>query len=176
MRVVETRRRSVKRNTCVNAAITGDINWLTQMSPFLELSAKYVLSFYDTQMQMLFVPGPLWIDVLVRENYTSDSNAIAPYLFRQLSASFSVLQLFPDLATQLLATADSIVAGMNKHLWDTQTDDHFVTQLNPAGGVRDFVDYDSNLLAAAFGVADDDRTQKLIARIDSGEVREGRTV
>jgi hypothetical protein len=55
------------------------------MLPFFELSARYLTSFYDEDQGMLLVPGPLWIDVIVRENYTSDSNAIAPYIFRQLA-------------------------------------------------------------------------------------------
>ena len=37
--------------------------------------ADYVLSFYDEARGLVNAPGPLWIDVLVREGYTSDTNA-----------------------------------------------------------------------------------------------------
>ena len=47
---------------------------------------------------------------------------------------------------------------MNKFLWASKGsgDDHFVTQWNGLqdNTVRDFVDYDSNLIAAAHGVVD----------------------
>jgi hypothetical protein len=45
--------------------------------------------------------------------------------------------------------ADRIAAAMNTHLW---SDDHYVTQMNPDGSTRDFIDYDSNLIATAAGV------------------------
>ena len=67
------------------ASLNNDAEWLQKMLPFFELSARYLTSFYDEDQGMLLVPGPLWIDVIVRENYTSDSNAIAPYIFRQLA-------------------------------------------------------------------------------------------
>ncbi len=53
-------------------------------------------------------------------------------------------------------------------------DDHFVTQLNPDGTTRDFVDYDSNLIACAFGVAGVKRCQALLRRIDSGRCAHAR--
>jgi hypothetical protein len=61
--------------------------------------------------------------------------------------------------------ASDIVTGMNTHLW---ADDHYITQLNPDGTTRDFVDYDSNLLAVAFGIAPPDRAKLILARVDSG--------
>lgn len=67
------------------ASLNNDPEWLQQMLPFFELSARYLTSFYDEDQGLLLVPGPLWIDVIVRENYTSDSNAIAPHIFRQLA-------------------------------------------------------------------------------------------
>ena len=70
------------------ASITNDPEWLRKMLPFFELSTRFLASFYDEDQGLLLVPGPLWIDVLVRENYTSDSNAIAPYTFRQLAEVF----------------------------------------------------------------------------------------
>jgi hypothetical protein len=67
------------------ASLNNDQDWLLKMLPFFELSARYLTSFYDEDQGLLLVPGPLWIDVIVRENYTSDSNAIAPHIFRQLA-------------------------------------------------------------------------------------------
>jgi hypothetical protein len=67
------------------ASLNNDPEWLLEMLPFFELSARYLASFYDEDQGLLLVPGPLWIDVIVRENYTSDSNAIAPHIFRQLA-------------------------------------------------------------------------------------------
>ncbi len=46
--------------------------------------------------------------------------------------------------------------------------DHYVTQLDPNGTVRDFIDYDANLIACATGVATTDRCTALLKRVDSG--------
>lgn len=67
------------------ASLNNDLEWLQTMLPFFELSARFLASFFDEDQGLLLVPGPLWIDVVVRENYTSDSNAIAPHIFRQLA-------------------------------------------------------------------------------------------
>jgi hypothetical protein len=66
--------------------------------------------------------------------------------------------------------ASDIVTGMNTHLW---AGDHYITQLNPDGTTRDFVDYDSNLLAVAFGIAPPDRAKLILARVDSGPCTHG---
>lgn len=34
---------------------------------------------------MLRVQGPLWIDVIVRENYTSDTNGIMPHVLTKMA-------------------------------------------------------------------------------------------
>ena len=60
---------------------------------------------------------------------------------------------------------------MNEHLW---AGDHYVTQLNPDGSTRDLVDYDSNLLAVAYGVATADRAQAILDRVDAGPCTHGR--
>jgi len=66
--------------------------------------------------------------------------------------------------------------AMNKYLWATGSAgaDHYVTQLNPDGTTRDHIDYDSNLLAVAFGVAPEDRIQPLLKRVDSGNCTHAR--
>jgi hypothetical protein len=76
-----------------------------------------------------------------------------------------------DLATQRRSMASDIARAMNEKLW---AGDHYVTQLNPDGTTRDLVDYDSNLLAVAFGITPPDRTEKVLARVDSGPCTHGR--
>jgi hypothetical protein len=159
------------------ASVTGDFDWLVKMEPFLSLSAHFLLSFFDEDAALLLVPGPLWIDVLVRENYTSDSNAIAPYVFREFAAAFDLLQKaghankdsHQSFSAELRRAADAIVEGMNARLWAEEEGDHYITQLNhDMSSTRDFVDYDANLLAIAFDVAPADRIPKIFSRVDEG--------
>eukprot|EP00604_Paraphysomonas_vestita_P003420 CAMPEP_0174820420 /NCGR_PEP_ID=MMETSP1107-20130205/4242_1 /TAXON_ID=36770 /ORGANISM="Paraphysomonas vestita, Strain GFlagA" /LENGTH=309 /DNA_ID=CAMNT_0016035727 /DNA_START=763 /DNA_END=1689 /DNA_ORIENTATION=+ len=159
------------------ASVTGDFDWLIKMEPFLSLSAHFLLSFFDEDASMLLVPGPLWIDVLVRENYTSDSNAIVPYVFREFANVFDILHesghkykdSHKSFSMELRRIADSIIEGMNKFLWDEKDNDHYITQLNhDKTTTRDFIDYDSNLLAIAFDVAPTDKISKILTRVDSG--------
>ncbi len=65
--------------------------------------------------------------------------------------------------------ADKITSSMNDLLWDNASNDHYITQLNAdLQTKRDFIDYDSNLLAVAFNVAPDERLSSLLKRVDSG--------
>ena len=157
------------------ASVTGDLKWLLKMRPFLELSSHFLFSFFDETVGLLMVPGPLWIDVLVRENYTSDSNAILPYVFRELADAFDVLDKLAPTAgsaqwsTQLRRVAEKIVTNMNSRLWEVTQDDHYITQLNTdLSSTRDFIDYDANLLAVAFDVAPDRRVGSILRRVDRG--------
>lgn len=151
------------------ASLSNDAAWLERMLPYFELCARFLASFYDEDQGMLLVPGPLWIDVLVRENYTSDSNAIAPYVFREIAEVFEHFDTLPHFSDELRRMAEKITTSMNKALWDSLSDDHYITQLDSdLTTTRDFVDYDSNLLAVAFHVAPDDRVGKLLQRVDSG--------
>lgn len=62
-------------------ALTQDSAFAASIFPFVDLSTKYVLTFFDAEKGLFRAPGPLWIDVIVRENYTSDSNGmLVPYL------------------------------------------------------------------------------------------------
>ena len=66
------------------ASITSDTDWLNTMLPYIELSARFLISFFDPSMGLLKSPGPLWIDVVVRENYTRYtrfSYALIPHTF-----------------------------------------------------------------------------------------------
>lgn len=149
------------------ASTTGDIDWLLKMFPYVDLSARFLASFYDDENGMLLSPGPLWIDVLVRENFTSDSNGIAPLIFTELADCFDALNVNQEFASDLRNMIKSITINMNKFLWSPEGD-HYITQLNPDGTTRDFIDYDANLMAVAFGIADDIRSKAIVSRVDRG--------
>jgi hypothetical protein len=102
--------------------------------------------------------------VFIRDNYTSDTNAFMVQLLRDVGDAERFLGDTADAAAHEVM-AGNIVNGMNTHLW---AGDHYITQLNPDGTTRDFVDYDSNLLAVAFGIAPPDRAKLILARVDSG--------
>jgi hypothetical protein len=78
-------------------------------------------------------------------------------------------------AADLRALSGNISADLKEYLWDTKSGDHFITQLNPDNTTRDFVDYDSNLMALAHGVVGSDDAAKVLARIDGGRCRAGVT-
>jgi hypothetical protein len=73
------------------------------------------------------------------------------------------------------AIASRVITSMNKYLW-AASNDHYCTNSNPIPGqpgavqvcARDFVDYDSNLLAVAAGVATGAQAQAILSRVDSG--------
>lgn len=161
-------------------AASGDSDWLVKMMPFIDLSLAYMLSFVDEATGLMSVPGPLWIDVLVRENLTSDSNAAAVLVLEKLSLMYKFFDQDDVRYESLQTVKHGIIDGMNEYLWAlnqtgnannefSNTDDHYITQLNPDGSYRDFVDYDANLLAVAFDVASDERSQKILERVDSGK-------
>jgi len=155
--------------TCLNyAKVTGDIDWLRGYRSKLELSTNFLLSFYDKNYNLVKAPGPLWIDVFIRNNYTSDTNAIFPYLLNEMALVEDIIG-DANLATQYRTTANNIIQAYNNRLWNTTSNDHYITQVNPDGSTRDFVDYDSNLLAVAFSVAPNDRATSILRRIDSGK-------
>jgi hypothetical protein len=147
------------------AAATGDQGWLRTWMPTIEHALAFLTNRYDPTLHLVDAPGSLWIDTFIRQHYTSDTNAFMVKLLRDV-ADAEQWTGTPTTATAHRATASAIVAGMNAHLW---AGDHYITQLNPDGTTRDFVDYDANLLAVAFGVAPPDRVAKIISRVDSGE-------
>jgi hypothetical protein len=100
------------------------------------------MQLYDEEKQLLRVPGPLWIDVLVRENFTSDSNAMMVGALKEFAGAYAKFFEGTDQASdgygeQLSETAMNIISAMNRHLWNDVDDDHFVTQLNPDGTIVD---------------------------------------
>lgn len=145
--------------TCLQyVKVSGDVPWLQDNFSLLKRALEYLRDLFVPEMQMLSVPGPLWIDVCVRENFTSDSNAIMPIILEEWA---QVEDVFGSAAyaEELRAEAAAIGVAMNRHLWDERDNDHYITQLNPDGTTRDFVDYDSQLLAIWSGIADEDRAR-----------------
>ena len=135
------------------------------------MSTDYIFNQFDPKYGLLKVAGPLWIDVIVRENYTSDSNAAVVYLADELIDMYNYVygSSGNNRTVKLNGYKEAIIAGMDRYLWNTTSNDHFITQLNPDGSTRDFVDYDSNLIAVAFGAVNDPvKIESILRRVDSG--------
>jgi len=156
------------------ARATGDYDWLRARMPLLERALGYLTSRYNPRVGLVDAPGPLWIDVFIRDHYASDTNAYMVEILREMADAERFLAANDghagnsagvDLAAGHEAMARSIAAAMNARLW---AGDHYITQLNPDGSVRDFVDYDSNLLAVAFGIASPARAALIMRRINGG--------
>lgn len=163
-------------------SLSQDRSWALHYFPYIDLSSRFILSFVDQHSALVDAPGPLWIDVLVRENYTSDSAAMLVAALPQLADYYDLVaaldateqSLAPtaslrDTAREMRALAERVAAAMRAQLWAAD-DDHFVTQRNKDGSVRDFVDYDANLLAVAAGVLQNDEAaeRRLLTRVDRG--------
>lgn len=122
--------------------VTGDALWLSSHLDTLRLASDFVFDLIDEQRHMLFAPGSLMIDVFIRNNFTSDSNAMVVGF---LSAFADVEQFAGNLAraTELRSEAEEVTRQVNQHLWasDEAGGDHLVTQMNLDGSTRDFVDY-----------------------------------
>jgi len=156
------------------ARATGDYDWLRARMPLLERALGYLTDRYDPRVGLVDAPGPLWIDVFIRDHYASDTNAYMVEILREMADAERFLAANDghagnsagvELAAGHEAMARSIAAAMNARLW---AGDHYITQMNPDGSVRDFVDYDSNLLAVAFGIAPPARAALIMRRIDGG--------
>jgi len=124
------------------AAVTGDFAWLQNYMPTLRNASSFVFDLIDPEMNLIFAPGSLMIDVFIRNNYTTDSNAMVVGLLREFAGAERLVGN-PDRAAELEGTADRVVSAINKHLWagDAAGADHYITQLNLDGSTRDFVDY-----------------------------------
>jgi hypothetical protein len=142
----------------------GDEAWLREQMPRVELALTFLTTRYDANVRLINAPGPLWIDVFIRDGYTADTNAFAVGLLRDVAEAEEFLGQ-GELARQRRELADEISAGMNERLW---MGDHYVTQMNLDGSRRDFVDYDANLLAVAFDIASPTRAAAILARVDGG--------
>ena len=136
-------------------SITQDSTFAETIFPYIELSLQYILSFYDAEKGLFYAPGPLWIDVLVREHYTSDSNSMLVYFLQKIADYYEYMHIDNEFVMELRQLSDTISKNIVKYLYDSVSDDHFVTQLNEDGSTRDFVDYDSNLMTIAYGILKD---------------------
>lgn len=74
-------------------ALTQDRDFATQMFPFVDLSTRYVLTFFDAEKGLFKAPGPLWIDVIVRENYASDSNGMLVLFLQKVADFYDYMQV-----------------------------------------------------------------------------------
>jgi hypothetical protein len=158
-------------------SLTQDTAFAAEIFPYIDLSTKFILSFIDTDKDLVVAPGPLWIDVLVRENYTSDSNAMMVEALREIADLYDYCSTDTAMAKELRDLSARIIIAMNRYLWAPVSSslspgsgpDHLLTQLNmDMTSYRDFIDYDANLLAVAFGVIADDRVDDVLNRVDQG--------
>jgi hypothetical protein len=152
---------------------TGDYAWLSAHSASIEKALSFLVGLVDNSVGMLKAPGPLWIDVFKRWDFTSDSNAMMKHLL-EVVADMETFLGQTSQATAHLQLAQKIKDAMNAKLWHTANNDHYITQLSADGSTRDLVDYDSNLLAVAYGIAPADRAASIIKRVDSGPCTHGR--
>lgn len=67
------------------AKVTGDDQWLSEHIESIEQATNYLIDMYDPIYMMIRAPGPLWIDTLIRENYTSDTNAVMVKMLKELA-------------------------------------------------------------------------------------------
>jgi hypothetical protein len=124
------------------AANTGNVEWLKSYMPTLRTAASFVFDLISETDSLVFAPGSLMIDVFIRNNYTSDSNAMVVGFLQDFAEAENAVGNFTR-AQELLDLADKVSAAVNAKLWasDAAGGDHYITQLNSDGTTRDFVDY-----------------------------------
>jgi hypothetical protein len=161
--------------SCLNyVKYSGDLEWLVGYMPTLRRASSFLFDLLDREKMLLNAPGSLYIDVFIRQNFTSDSNAMIVQFFRDFAEAERSVGNFTGAKT-LRKLADRVAVGMNKWLFDRDTKDHFITQLNPDGTTRDFVDYDANFIALAHGVPNStEAAKRIFNRLDGGRCTHGR--
>jgi len=160
--------------SCFNyAKTTGNLDWLKGYMPTLRNASAFLFDMIQPDFELLNAPGSLMIDVFIRGNFSSDTNAMAVGFLRDFADAEEAVGNQTG-AVQLRKIATQVAEAMDAMLWNNETDDHYVTQLNPDGTSRDFVDYDANLIALAHGIAPTDRAERAFARIDGGRCVHGR--
>eukprot|EP01065_Artemidia_motanka_P009197 TRINITY_DN14698_c0_g1_i1.p1 TRINITY_DN14698_c0_g1~~TRINITY_DN14698_c0_g1_i1.p1 ORF type:complete len:961 (+),score=323.32 TRINITY_DN14698_c0_g1_i1:61-2883(+) len=160
--------------SCFNyAKVTGDLGWLSGYMPKLRTASAFLYDMINPAFGLLNAPGSLMIDVFLRSNFTTDTNAMVVGFFREFAAAEAAVGNSTGAAA-LQRLADGIAERVDSMLWNNASDDHYVTQLNPDGTSRDFVDYDANLIALAHGIAPPDRAAATLKRIDGGRCAHGR--
>eukprot|EP00759_Apiculatamorpha_spiralis_P004357 PhF_6_TR12594/c0_g1_i1/m.19846 len=150
---------------------SGNYKWLSSYMPTLRNASAFLFDMIDPSVNLLNAPGSLYIDVFIRNNFTSDSNAMLVGFFQDFAAAERALGNTTG-AAKLESLATAIAAAVNSHLW---SNDHYITQRNPDGTIRDFVDYDSNFIALANGIpTNQSMVQKVFSRLDGGRCTHGR--
>lgn len=152
---------------CIDYALgTGDEHWLKRHYPLIKKAVEWLLQRYDPRMQLVKFTGSLFIDVFIRYGYTLDTNMATVGLLALL-APISEFCGDAAAAQRYRELHKAIGEGIRKQLWNGT--DHFVTQRNTDGTVRDFVDYDGNFGALAFGVVDNAQWRaNMFHRLDGG--------
>lgn len=152
------------------AAASGDTEWLINYLPTLRQASNFVFDLIESDTSLLYAPGSLMIDVFIRNNYTSDSNAMVVGFLNEFAG---VERKYGNItrANELEELSINVKNAMNKLLWSNVEagDDHYITQLNKIDGtIRDFIDYDANLIAVAHNIPTEEMARKIFKRIDSG--------
>jgi len=160
--------------SCFNyAKTTGNVEWLKSYMPRLRNASAFLFDMIHPDFKLLKSPGSLMIDVFIRNNFATDTNAMAVGFIRDFADAEEVVGNATG-AAHLREVAAMVARATDSMLWDNETGDHYVTQLNPDGTSRDFVDYDANLIALAHGIPGADRAKRAFARIDGGRCVHGR--
>jgi hypothetical protein len=144
---------------------SGDYSWLKQNMKGIEKVVDFIISRYNPDFQLIKAPGPLQIDCFIRTNYTSDTNAMVTFLLTEMAEAEEFL-VNTELMNKYRQMSSNITQGMNRWLW---LDDHYITQINDDMSTRDFIDYDANFLAVAFGIpSTKERSAAIMKRLMNG--------
>ena len=147
------------------ARVTGNLTWLNSYMPTLRHAAAFCFNLIGND-NLLDAPGSLFIDVFIRQHYTSDSNAMMVGFLREFAEAEAAVGNTTG-ATMLRNRAELVQRAAPGR--GRGGDDHYITQLNPDNTTRDFVDYDANLIALAHGVpATAEQAARIFKRIDGG--------
>ena len=145
---------------------TGDEPWLKSHYPLIKIAVEWLLARYDPKVKLVKFTGSLFIDVFIRYGYTLDTNMATVGLL-ELMAPVSEFSGDVAGARRYRELHHALSEGIRAKLWNGK--DHFVTQRNTNGTIRDFVDYDGNFGALAFGVVKAPAWRAaMFSRLDNG--------
>ena len=156
-----------------HAAFTGNTTWLARYLPVIRASMQFLMNKYEPTIGLFNVPGPLWVDTFIRANFTSDTNTAMIMLCDRM-ADMEASMGNTTGAAYYASIVSALRVAIPKYLM-APSGDHLCTNANPGatpGSIvpcaRDFVDYDSNLLAVATGAVTGATAAAVLARVDSG--------
>eukprot|EP01079_Euglenida_sp_SAG-EU17-18_P009522 gene9522-247_t len=156
------------------AKLSLNNEWLASYMPKLRLAMEFLLQRLDPAKDLFQYPGPLMIDVFIREGYTSDTNAMMVGALREFAGAEAAVGNTTGSET-LLLIAGRVSAAMTL-LWNYTTSDHYITSLTSGTGNRteDMVDYDGNIIAVAHGIPSLSQSRRILDRIDRGHCTHAR--